>query len=238
MIPIKKDITQVPDYLHSTKAESCFKHNKRVGKFEKGEYNHKDVKDRLKAIYKGKCAYCEDDLRNQFGHVEHYRPKDSYFWLALSWANLLYCCEICNNNKRAKFKIANSKVAYKNETLSQLHNITKEYDISEKPLLINPENETNESLKALFTFNLSTGEVVAKSERMEYTIETCGLNRVGLREIRLGIRNEIVTNIKTFALLHIKDKKKFVDEINSLFDDTKSFSAWRNFIKEQSNISL
>lgn len=68
--------------------------------------------------FRGKCAYCDRDIHNQYGDVEHYRPKgrvtDSdgkavtrringstvphpgYYWLVYDWTNLLPACIRCN----------------------------------------------------------------------------------------------------------------------------------------------
>jgi len=233
MISIKKDIVNIPEYLKSHWAESAFAHNQAVGKFEKGDYAHDDIKNALQVIYNQKCAYCEDDLRNQFSQVEHFRPKSIYPWLGLSWGNLLLSCEICNNSKSNVFQIsAKKRSTYNGEKLNELHCISTEYDKSEEPLLINPENETAESLKEHFTFEISTAQFVAKTERMKYTIETCDLNRDGLCKIRLSIRNQIVNQIQTYALLPSTDKVSFTEYIENLFNTKESFSAWKNFIRQ------
>lgn len=41
------------------------------------------------------------------GDVEHFRPKDIYWWLAFSYDNYTYSCQLCNQ----KFKGANFPVA-------------------------------------------------------------------------------------------------------------------------------
>lgn len=64
-------------------------------------YKGTDVKDSLIAIYKYKCAFCEQRVE-QF-HVEHYRPKSIYYWLAFSWDNLLCACHDCNQEKKLSF---------------------------------------------------------------------------------------------------------------------------------------
>src|SRR5690606_33652023 len=60
-------------------------------------YKLDDVKAALKSIYHNKCAFCEQ--RVEMTHVEHYRPKAIYYWLAYSWDNLLIACHHCNANK-------------------------------------------------------------------------------------------------------------------------------------------
>ena len=71
----------------------------------------------------GKCAYCEQKIyTDQYGDVEHYRPKGAvteednrpvmvetggevmehpgYYWLCYDWSNLLPACELCNRTWR------------------------------------------------------------------------------------------------------------------------------------------
>lgn len=76
------------------------------GKFDR--YREHDIQVALKALFHGKCAYCEKKLEKGFFEVEHYRPKSSapndphpgYWWLALRWDNLLPTCPGCNKRYR------------------------------------------------------------------------------------------------------------------------------------------
>jgi hypothetical protein len=57
----------------------------------------KNAKNQLKRESHGKCAYCEATTAVvAYGDVEHYRPKSIYWWLAYSYDNYLYACQICN----------------------------------------------------------------------------------------------------------------------------------------------
>lgn len=57
----------------------------------------KNSKDQLKTESSGKCAYCEADTDVvAHGDVEHYRPKSIYWWLAYTYDNYLFACQICN----------------------------------------------------------------------------------------------------------------------------------------------
>lgn len=70
--------------------------------------NYKDYhkyKPFLKIEFENKCIYCrkpstisKDD--SDFG-VEHYFPKSSHPHLECNYENLFYCCNGCNNRKRA-----------------------------------------------------------------------------------------------------------------------------------------
>lgn len=55
------------------------------------------AKKQLKKESKGKCAYCDANAEVvAHGDVEHYRPKSIYWWLAYTYDNYLYACQICN----------------------------------------------------------------------------------------------------------------------------------------------
>ena len=55
------------------------------------------AKTQLKKESLGKCAYCEANTEVvAHGDVEHYRPKSVYWWLAYTYDNYLYACQICN----------------------------------------------------------------------------------------------------------------------------------------------
>jgi hypothetical protein len=57
----------------------------------------KTAKPQLKKESCGKCAYCEANTDVvAHGDVEHYRPKSVYWWLAYTYDNYLYVCQICN----------------------------------------------------------------------------------------------------------------------------------------------
>jgi hypothetical protein len=73
----------------------------------------KGAKDTLSAESAGKCAYCEcatDVVAH--GDVEHFRPKDKYWWLAYSYDNYTFCCQICNQSwKAANFPVSGIELA-------------------------------------------------------------------------------------------------------------------------------
>jgi uncharacterized protein (TIGR02646 family) len=54
-----------------------------------------------------KCCYCEERQQSvKWKHVEHYRPRSSYWWLSWTWDNLLFACEQCNTSKGPSFPLA------------------------------------------------------------------------------------------------------------------------------------
>lgn len=57
----------------------------------------KAAKKQLKAESHQKCAYCEANAAVvAHGDVEHFRPKSVYWWLAYTYDNYLYACQLCN----------------------------------------------------------------------------------------------------------------------------------------------
>lgn len=81
--------------------------------FDFSVYKDDEVKEALRRLFHGKCAYCE----SRFSHVapediEHWRPKGAvqlddgseqkpgYYWLAATWSNLLPSCIDCNRRRR------------------------------------------------------------------------------------------------------------------------------------------
>lgn len=52
-----------------------------------------------------KCCYCEWCPGLKARDVEHFRPKAIYWWLAWSWPNLLFSCDICNSTKGNYFPL-------------------------------------------------------------------------------------------------------------------------------------
>ncbi|MGA4507150.1 hypothetical protein ACQB6R_05480 [Propionibacteriaceae bacterium G1746] len=77
-------------------------------------YKNEDVRDRLEAVFGGKCAYCESVYAaTQPVAIEHFRPKGEvtinkvrtppgYHWLASQWTNLLPSCTDCNSARGQK----------------------------------------------------------------------------------------------------------------------------------------
>lgn len=79
-------------------------------KFDKNYW--KAAKKQLILESNGKCAYCEADTTVvAHGDVEHYRPKSVYWWLAYTYDNYLYACQICNQvHKGDKFPVLGAMV--------------------------------------------------------------------------------------------------------------------------------
>ena len=76
-------------------------------------YSSLEVRNALRTMFHGKCAYCESPIAgSQDTDIEHYRPKGKvteadaagfvhpgYWWLAMRWDNLLLSCSHCNQTR-------------------------------------------------------------------------------------------------------------------------------------------
>lgn len=116
------------------------------------EHYSTPIKDKLKQIYNNKCAFCETkltetDTENKFT-VEHFRPKDYYYWLGAEWTNLFPTCVKCNNNKEDEFPllIERDRIRKENAPFDNYGNLIRELCdakhenfLNEKALFLHPE---------------------------------------------------------------------------------------------------
>jgi len=228
MREIRSDLRKIiHSHLESEHVKKAFSQNIDDQKHSSGSaYNDgktdniDSLKWTLKQIYHNKCAFCESDITNDFGDIEHFRPKNgnedkikkcdntySYYWLAFSWDNLLPSCNRCNGKKTNCFDIEGERVSYIEETeLKDLHYTTKEYNDLEKPKLIHPEYDTFED-KINFD---DKGEICSTNERVLYTVKICDLNRPNLAKERQDIVDDFVNDLK----IHLTSFDNHFDENN------------------------
>lgn len=245
MIKISKDINNVPHSLNPTSGIiGRNTHKKRLeiivanAYIDNDKYNSRykydDTKEYLKEIYQGKCAFCESK-EGQL-HVEHYRPKHIYYWLAFSWDNLLFACTICNQNKSTKFEIISPiRAIYTASYLKNCNNFSAYYDRIENPKLLNPEITEPSNL---FKFDVK-GLIASDDSRGVYTIETCGLDRDDLNDNRKKILDDFKQDI-TVAFADFNSKQKLTVAIkqtlsaynNRLNNIGETYLAFRRYAKE------
>ncbi len=211
MIYVEKDTSDVPDSLNSDLTQQrrneiieagCYpaKDNMaskkafftaKIGAYN-SRYKHKDVKERLEEkLYYWKCAYCEQRIEGY--HVEHYRPKSIYYWLAYSWDNLLFCCSLCNSTKLNAFEVK-KRVTIADFPITDIHNLGKLYDKYEQPKFINPEKENIES-DLIYD---KKGNISSNDVRVKYTIDKLKLYRHPLSEWRQRIYDDLEEEITIF----------------------------------------
>ncbi len=239
MRKIKKDLNDIPCSLAVNDKQQTHKCRKELIKarsyIEETKYDSRykmsDIKEKLKAIYHSKCAYCESKVEQ--GHVEHYRPKNIYYWLAYSWDNLLYGCPTCNQFKGTKFEIIGPEAGppKENDDLSDINSCSLKYDSVEKPKLLNPERD---SLDNLFVFDMQ-GQIKGNNNtRADYTINTCHLCRKYLVDERKKIVDDFKCEVKAECLNATtkNDQKNAIECIIRMFirkseDETSTFTAYR-----------
>lgn len=123
MIQLTRDRTQISSAFWGqrlrNKLEWLFQQQQRVVNdeiesihFSSGRSYWKTAKEQLEKETHRKCAYCEADTKVvAHGDVEHFRPKSIYWWLAYTYDNYLFSCQICNQiYKLDNFPVRNNRV--------------------------------------------------------------------------------------------------------------------------------
>ena len=146
---IRLDRGNEPAALKKIRSEEL----KRVGAIaEVADPTSDDIGDRYKVVRRTlwerqdyKCCFCEFRERHEYSDVEHYRPKaevqriekgpvaPGYWWLAWTWANLMFACQACNRSyKRTLFPLDDDSIPLGKRQPPPGR---------EKPLLIDPFTE-------------------------------------------------------------------------------------------------
>lgn len=194
------DLTMKNNIEFDTNETAYLKGIKKFDDFKQDIYGHRTVKDALKGAQHEKCCYCEGRFSAfAVADVEHYRPKGSirqdgnsarlfpgYYWLAYSWNNLYWCCQVCNRNyKKDLFPLADPTKRVR----SHRHDIA-----DENPLLLDPGTMVDLRMHIQF----QKEHAIGLSEAGKTTIQVIGLNRPELKEERLerfkkleGLKNVI-----------------------------------------------
>jgi len=230
MIKVEKNFEDIPEILKSPNRKEAFDQNINAQKFidNKNLYRVDSVKNKLKKIYHNKCAYCEKDISDEPQHIEHYRPKNHYYWLAYSWDNLLFCCARCNTKKSNNFATEKQKLAYCDEKFENIHTLGNHYDTLENPLIINPEKD--DILEEIVFYK--DGKIDSKNERVKHTIEVaCGLNRDELVQNRMKIVNDFLNTLEGYFLLfqNKRDISVFKPLIRNFMDNCKQENEYFTF---------
>lgn len=242
MIKIEKDILSVPNSLQVPLKEffsgniprpAKTTHTRRLELIKAGKYidqtiyssryKQNDTQTALKDIYKNKCAFCEQKLEQS--HVEHYRPKHTYYWLTYSWDNLLLACSTCNINKGIHFDLAESDsppITFLDtlENRKKINISSSEYDKLEKPKMVNPE-VTNPYGMIKFQRD---GIIDSDDIRFKYTIDKCNIDRETLNDDRRKILQIFERDIRSALTdtISVKEREIVIESIVRKFiRDTK-----------------
>ncbi len=197
MIKVDKDYNDVPDVLNSESLvkKALIKPKNRIGWAEALRvYNDSTVRGRLRRIYHDKCAYCESKNVLPAFIIDHYRPKDHYYWLVIEWSNLLFACETCISSKNSRFPILNEDRRIISPPGRTDWSANSTPHLAESPLLLNPEIDDPENFLAF---------------HRDGRIYAIGDNPRGKRTIR-------VLNLNRTTLVAARKEK--IDRYNSLFE--------------------
>lgn len=241
MIKIDKDLENVPPSLTSQTTKQRRDELIEIGQYISQDkydnrYKGQDVKRRLKELYRGKCAFCEQCIE-QF-HVEHFRPKRIYYWLAYSWDNLLAVCPVCNQNKRDHFEVVHRRISIsqRDVDIERIHYLADAYNETEGNRLVHPEKET---VEALLIFG-KDGSIASEDKRVDHTIETCSLDRNDLKDKRKTLWNDLEGKLNSRLLEHQSGDTEALAKMRGLLEDfardsddnSKDFIAFRRYVTQ------
>jgi len=235
MIKIKKDLSSIPASLNSKltnqRRQELIDEKAYISKnVYHSRYKMKDVMTALHKIYHGKCAFCEQKI--EFPQVEHFRPKNIYYWLAYSWDNLLFACLGCNSNKNNHFEVLLERAT--DFQLNNIHQLSVKYDNAEKSLFVNPEIVVDIEKKLVFDKN---GNITSIDSKMDYTIKTCKLNRPYLIIQRKKIFDDFIKKLymrylteKPYEVKMESIKDLIEDFVEDAKDPKNGYLSFRNYI--------
>jgi len=223
---------EVPQELIDEKSQIQFEKVLSQKKIQPQDCNiYRTVKDKLTELYKTKCCYCETKISGT--EIEHFRPKNDYYWLVYSWDNLLPICSHCNKIKGKKFQTNKPKINSHNiVNVIQAQNLKQEYDIIEEPLLINPETDVITDETFVFEEN---GLMKSKEERFDFTIAQLKLNRPELLKHRKKLFDDLrekedglIWEEEDFVITKCKDIMKQL--VKEAYNETNDYISLRKFL--------
>ena len=206
--------------------------NRQGRSFQFTVYRHQSVKDALKRLFHGKCAYCETPLAASPGDIEQYRPKSGliaadgallplhYWWLANEWSNLYIACIYCNRVMRQDDSGERGRSGKGNrfplvDEAQRAPVEARAIDLRmERPLILDPCADDVENI-LIFS---EDGKVSSSDIRGQTTIEILGLNREILVEPRRALAKTIRTLLDTLATLEEESQllSAVTDDLNRL----------------------
>jgi uncharacterized protein (TIGR02646 family) len=160
-------------------------------------YGNPTVVNKLKNIYRNKCAYCE--CFEPEPEVEHYRPKKGvtqlpghpgYYWLCYEWSNLMPSCHDCNKSatKGNHFPVYGAgrvtNPTFLGGVIDETHNLLDSVTLTttEIPLLLNPEIQGYDPFNYFVMDNIGwfkpkNGPATLEYLKADKTIKIIRLNR-------------------------------------------------------------
>ena len=195
-IPLKEN---PPPEEWRNKAKELTEHLKTLSEDERKDFiernSHiwRELRDFLSNLSYGKCWYSEAKEVYSYYHVDHFRPKSEYWWLAFDWKNYRLAGQVGNINKRDEFKVLRYKANNPDDPIED-----------EVYYLLDPTDESD----PLLLFFDETGKAIPSEdnglskERAEYTIKVLKLNYEPLKEARRNVWlkcRDIIDEIKSLS---------------------------------------
>jgi uncharacterized protein (TIGR02646 family) len=125
------------------------------------------------------CIYCEKKISSDVkkANIDHFKTRNLFPEESLIYDNLLVSCNTYNRCSSFKDNHVKSKIEYKNIV---------------NPVIDNPED--------YFDY-LLTGEIIAKNEKGQFTIELFALDS----KVLLETRQQIILSLKYFTALSLEE---------------------------------
>lgn len=184
--------------------------------FDPAVYRATDVMERLFALFRNKCAFCETAVGAIApAEVVHLRPvsnaldldgsvaPDHYWWLAYVWGNLFLSCATCARVRGTRFPVR----AERGRPGSAWPALDRE-----APLLLDPGRDHPESV----LLYLPDGTVVSDDERGRVTCDMFDLNRAALVEARRATLEHLTGELAAAG-----------KDIEPLLDPAREFAGMR-----------
>lgn len=187
--------------------EDDYVRGKKKFNFRRNIYRHEVVRTTLRKAQHRKCCYCEGRFEAfSPADIEHYRPKGAvrqdkcserfspgYYWLAYSWDNLFWCCQVCNRSCKRDF--------FPLEDPAKRARSHKDNIDCERPLIVDPGGRDDPKRHIEFHDDLAVG----RTEKGKTTIEVINLNRASLREERLEHLDHIQSLFEITQLQELRE---------------------------------
>ncbi len=172
----------------------------------------KVFKDAFLILSGGLCPVCEQDISN-YDDIEHFRPKQHYWWLAYDYKNYAPYCKLCNSTyKRTQFPLLNNAQQVDFKTKLKINN--------EKPLLFNP---LKDNPLELFQIRLFYKATTGKGELHFEPLESLNKNSYQYKKAKTTIDLYNLNNhIKQDTTRYNRLSNRFGD-VQQLVDAHKSF---------------
>ncbi len=195
-------------------------------RFQFSAYRHPEVKQALRELFHGKCAFCESILVLPSESIELFRPRQNtvnlhgehfplhYWWLSGEWSNLYLACQVCNSTKRNRFPIRGSRC--------EPEATGKALD-EERPLLLDPCAQVDNPEEHLVYTD--DGLVTSDTEPGRITIELFDLNREPLRDARREVSVRLNRWLEVLASLPPSEAPRLWSRIEPMLSDRAEFAG-------------